>query len=88
MTDKAIERALAPLRDRVTRCEGLIRAHSMRLDNLTARLEAQEKAKGSFGVLDTMRGILLLSERYCGLLIFLCYGVMFPYLMHKNPCHR
>ncbi|WMV53927.1 hypothetical protein MTR67_047312 [Solanum verrucosum] len=44
--DKDIKRALAPLRDMVIRCEGLIKDRGVRLENLTVRLEAQEKAKG------------------------------------------
>lgn len=46
------------LRDRVTRCEGLIESYRVRLDNLTTRLEAREKGEGNSGVLDTIRGEL------------------------------
>jgi len=42
---RAIEKALAPSRDRVSRCEGLVESHGLRLDTLTARIEAQDKAK-------------------------------------------
>uniref|UniRef100_M1DIK2 Polyprotein protein n=1 Tax=Solanum tuberosum TaxID=4113 RepID=M1DIK2_SOLTU len=43
--DKAIKVSSAPLRVRLTQCEVAIEAHGVRLDGLTTRIDAREKAR-------------------------------------------
>lgn len=53
---KLLERVVDPLRHRLTQCKVLIESHGVKLENLSARLESLEKAKGSLEVISTMRG--------------------------------
>uniref|UniRef100_M1DNJ8 Integrase core domain containing protein n=1 Tax=Solanum tuberosum TaxID=4113 RepID=M1DNJ8_SOLTU len=55
LIDQAIQEHLAHLTKLVVKCEWDIESHTLRLDDLSTRIEAQEKAKGSFGALETMR---------------------------------
>uniref|UniRef100_M1D9U6 Polyprotein protein n=1 Tax=Solanum tuberosum TaxID=4113 RepID=M1D9U6_SOLTU len=55
LIDQTFEKDLAQLTVRLTQCEASIESYGVRLDNLTARLEAWEKAEGSSEVLYTMR---------------------------------
>uniref|UniRef100_M1DLD7 Uncharacterized protein n=1 Tax=Solanum tuberosum TaxID=4113 RepID=M1DLD7_SOLTU len=59
VVDMEIENVIAPLRDKVTHCKELVESHKRRLDDLTTRLEVEEKDHGSSSVLDTIRGQLI-----------------------------
>lgn len=52
--DGAIKINFAPLRDRMSWCERLLKGYFVMLDNLTMRLESQENFKGFSNSLDTM----------------------------------
>uniref|UniRef100_M1DK36 Polyprotein protein n=1 Tax=Solanum tuberosum TaxID=4113 RepID=M1DK36_SOLTU len=55
LIDQAIQKALASLIERVVKCEGDIESHTLRLDDLIARIEAQEKAEGNSRALGSLR---------------------------------
>lgn len=56
--NNAIKHALDLLRDMMTRFEWLVKYHGVRFDNLTARLEALQKDRGSSSLVDIMKGKL------------------------------
>ncbi|XP_049399682.1 uncharacterized protein LOC125863689 [Solanum stenotomum] len=55
LIDKAIQKALSTVIERVIKFEGTIASHALRLDDLTVRVEAQEKAGGISTNIDTPR---------------------------------
>ncbi|KAH0650700.1 hypothetical protein KY284_030612 [Solanum tuberosum] len=76
LIEQTIKKALVPLVERMVKCEGTIKSHNVRLNDLTARLEAWEMVECISGALDTMRDelatlrveVVLLQSTYISML--------------------